>query len=89
MFQDAGLLGAKPCSTPVEPNGKLLKESIEPLFDSSSYWRLIGKLLYLTHTRPEISFVVSKLSQFMEAPTNLHLQAALRVLKFIKNNPGQ
>lgn len=51
--------------------------------------RFIGKLLYLTHTRPQISFTISKLSQFMEAPTNLHYQAALRVLEFIKNNPGQ
>lgn len=89
MIQEAGLLGAKPCSTPMEPNLQFNKTFGTPIADPSSYRRLIGKLLYLTHSRPEISFAVSKLSQFLESPTDIHLQAATRVLRFIKNAPGQ
>jgi len=63
--------------------GLLLNEE-----DSSSYWRLIGKLIYLTNTRPDIAFSVNKLSQFVSAPTSTHQQAAFRILRYLKNAPG-
>ncbi|XP_019420639.1 PREDICTED: uncharacterized protein LOC109330816 [Lupinus angustifolius] len=59
------------------------------LADPTSYRRLIGKLLYLTHTRPDISFVVGCLSQFLSSPTSSHFQAATRTLKYLKGSPGQ
>ena len=62
LLQDAGLLGAKPVSTLMDYTVKLSKTSRTPLDDPSSYQRLIGRLLYLTNTRPDLSFVVSKLS---------------------------
>ena len=55
----------------------------------TTYRRLIGRRLYLTHSRPEISYAVSKLSQFLAAPRTDHMSAALHVLKFLKNNPGK
>jgi hypothetical protein len=59
------------------------------LLDPSVYRRLVGRLLYLTVTKPEISYSVQKLSQFMSKPTTLHLTAAHRVIRYIKGTPGQ
>lgn len=53
------------------------------------YRALIGRLLYLTITRLDITFSVHCLSQFMQAPTNVHLTAVHRILRYIKNNPCQ
>ncbi|XP_058785533.1 uncharacterized mitochondrial protein AtMg00240-like [Vicia villosa] len=50
---------------------------------------LLGRLLYLTHTRPEIAYAVSKLSQFLANPTKKHMLATIHVLKYLKSNPGQ
>ena len=73
----------------MQPQLQLNKTSGEPLAESTPCRRLIGKLLYLTHSRLEIAYVVSKLSQFLDAPTTEHMLAGLHVLKFLKNNPGQ
>lgn len=73
----------------MEPQLQLCKTTGQPIADPSIYRRQIGKLLYLTHSRPEISYAISKLSQFLDAPNDTHLQAAMRVIRFIKNNPDQ
>ena len=52
--------------------------------DKRQYKQVIGSLLYLTATRPDIMFVVSLLSKYMEHPTELHLQATKRVLSYLK-----
>ncbi|XP_073223517.1 uncharacterized protein [Cicer arietinum] len=62
--------------THMDPTLKLHLTSGHLLFDPLVFRRLIGKLLYLTHTRLDISFVVCRLSQFLSAPTDLHLQGA-------------
>lgn len=68
---------------------KLCKHSSPALADPSCYRRLIGQLLYLTITRPDISYVTQHLSQFMDASSSLHLQAAMKVLHYIKSAPRQ
>ena len=88
LLQDVGLLGAKPVSTPMDYTLKLSKGSGNPLLDHSAYRSLVGKLLYLTQTRPDISFAVGKLSQFLDCPTSIHHQAAIRVLKYLKSAPA-
>jgi hypothetical protein len=89
LITDAGLLGAKPCSTPMQPQLQLHKASGDLISNPTVYRRLIGRLLYLTHTRPDIAYTVSKLSQFLDSPTTDHMLAGLHVLKYLKQNPGQ
>uniref|UniRef100_A0A2N9F6B3 Integrase catalytic domain-containing protein n=1 Tax=Fagus sylvatica TaxID=28930 RepID=A0A2N9F6B3_FAGSY len=89
ILTDSGMLGSKPVATPMEQNLKLSASDGIFLSDPSVYRRLVGRLLYLTVTRPDISYSVQKLSQFMSKPTTLHLTAAHRVIRYIKGTPGQ
>ncbi|XP_038995017.1 uncharacterized mitochondrial protein AtMg00810-like [Hibiscus syriacus] len=82
LIEETGAGGAKPAMTPLEQNKKLTTTE----YDEA---RLIGILIYLTHTRPDIVYAVHFLSQFMHKPKQSHLEAALRVVKYIKKNPGQ
>lgn len=88
LLQDTCLSGAKPCNTSMQPHLQLHKGSRNILYDPTTYRRLIGRLLYRTHSRPKISYVVSKLIPFLSALTNEHIVARLRVLKYLKANPG-
>ena len=89
LIEEACLLGCKPLSVPMEPNAKLSTTTGTALIDTAVYRRLVGRLLYFTHTRPDITYAVHKLSQYMSAPTDTHLQAAYRVLRYLKNDPAQ
>jgi hypothetical protein len=81
-------LGAKPASTPMETNIKLGIDNGETLSDIGQYQRMVGKLIYLTVTRPDIAFAVSVISQFMYAPRTSHLSAVDRILRYLKGTPG-
>ncbi|RVX15424.1 Retrovirus-related Pol polyprotein from transposon RE2 [Vitis vinifera] len=89
ILQDTGLTGVKPEKFPMEQNLKLTNEDGELLHDPSRYQRLVGRLIYLTVTRPDIVYSVRTLSQFMNTPRKPHWEAALRVLRYIKGSPGQ
>ena len=75
---------AKPVSTPLVMNNKLSKNDGEELIDASVYRSLIGSLLYLSASRPDIMFAASLLSRFMQSPSRVHYGAAKRVLRYIK-----
>ena len=89
LLSDTGLLTCKPSNVPMDQSVKLSSGVGDAVPDPSMYRRLIGKLLYLTLTRPNISYSVHKLSQFMSAPKMPHLQAAYKILKYLKKTPGQ
>ncbi|KAG5221952.1 Copia protein [Salix suchowensis] len=68
ILEEVGLLGAKPSKVPMEPDLALSPTGSDPLKDPTQYRRMIGKLIYLTITRPEITYAVNTLSQFMQEP---------------------
>lgn len=89
LLSEAGYLGCKPRSTPMDANLKLCQEDGDLLSDHLVYRRLIGRLLYLTITRPDLTFAVTKLSQFMSTPRTTHLKAAYSVLQYLNGTIGQ
>ncbi|XP_040948738.1 uncharacterized mitochondrial protein AtMg00810-like [Gossypium hirsutum] len=100
LIADLGLGEAKSVCTPLEHNLKLTSieydESVQTKVDGDDlvtdvkmYQRLLGRLIYLTNTRPDITFAVQHLSQFMHRPKKSHLEAAFRVVRYIRKNPGQ
>lgn len=74
----------KSISTPKNVKEKFFKDDGQPKADETKYRQLIGCLIYLTATRPDILNVVSILSRFMHGPSETHFNAAKRVLKYIK-----
>ena len=73
----------------MDPNVKLLPGQGEPLSNPERNRRLLGKLNYLTVTRPDISFPMSVVSQFMTSPCQSHWEEVVRILRYIKLVPGK
>nr|GEV78268.1 hypothetical protein [Tanacetum cinerariifolium] len=86
LLQDAGLTAAKPALFPLLQNLKLALDKGNPIKDAESYRRLVGRLLYLFMTRPNISYVVQHISPFVSSPKEPHLQAAMHLLRYIKGS---
>jgi len=80
LLSDSGLLACKSASSPMEPSCPIFESESSLLLNLGEYRRLIGRLLYLTHTRPDISFAVHKLSQFISNLREPHMAVAFRVL---------
>ena len=72
ILANTDMLDYKPVDTPMDPNVKLVPGQGEPVRDPGRYQRLVGKLNYLTITRPNISFPVSVVSQFLQSPCDNH-----------------
>uniref|UniRef100_A0A2N9EKD3 Integrase catalytic domain-containing protein n=1 Tax=Fagus sylvatica TaxID=28930 RepID=A0A2N9EKD3_FAGSY len=78
------MLDCKPASSPSCPNVRLSVHDGDLLPDPHAYRSMVGALHYLTFTRPDISFAVHQVCQYMSAPTTTHLAAAKRVLRYIR-----
>ncbi|XP_055833656.1 secreted RxLR effector protein 161-like [Solanum dulcamara] len=101
LSAEIGMRAAKPTGTPIDVNVKLTSREYDqyvkkmqeaaddPLIDQVSYQKLVGKLLYLNMTRPDISFSTQILSQFLSQPKKSHMEAALRVVRYLKKQSGQ
>ncbi|RVW27791.1 Retrovirus-related Pol polyprotein from transposon RE2 [Vitis vinifera] len=84
LLSTTNMLGAKDVSTPLSTTASLkLFDGTTPI-DSIDFRRVIGSLQYLSLTRPDISFAVNKLSQFMHKPTTTHWTATKRLLRYLK-----
>ncbi|KAH9751439.1 reverse transcriptase Ty1/copia-type domain-containing protein [Citrus sinensis] len=84
LLNKVKMKGCTPCSTPMAANVPFTKTDSEPFPDATLYRSTIGALQYATLTRPEITFPVNKLNQFVAAPTINHWQACKRILRYLK-----
>ena len=89
LLQDTGFLHAKPAATPLPLHCKLTIDEGDLLPDPSSYRTIIGKLNFLTHTRPDLSYTVQVLSQFMQSPRTSHFIALEHTLRYLAGSSGQ
>jgi hypothetical protein len=87
LLKETDKLGCKPIKTPIKINIKLNTEIDEPLKDINHFQRLIGKLIYLTITRSDLSSTVSLVNQFMHAPRTPHLDVINKILRYLKCSP--
>ena len=78
------MFGCKSVATPLVCNEKLVKEDGEKKVDETLYRSLVGNLLYLTATRPDIMFAASLLSRFLNSPSQKHYGVGKRVLRYIQ-----
>jgi Reverse transcriptase (RNA-dependent DNA polymerase) len=77
LLKEMGMLGCKSVSTPIDQKSKLSAEAYEPV-DKERYQRLVGRLIYLIHTRLDISFAVSVVSRYMHDPRKGHMDECTR-----------
>ncbi|GKC64051.1 retrovirus-related pol polyprotein from transposon TNT 1-94 [Tanacetum coccineum] len=82
-LQKFNMVGCKTVFTPMNINEKLQPEDGTGMVNGSLYRSLIGRLLYLTHSCPDISFSIGVLSRFMHKPSKHHFGAAKRVLRYL------
>ena len=88
LLNETRMLGCKPVETPMDTTIKLEESGGSAPVDKGRYQHLVGKLVYFYHTRPDIGFSVSMVSQFMNNPTEKHMTAVTRILRYLKMTPG-
>nr|GFB09341.1 putative ribonuclease H-like domain-containing protein [Tanacetum cinerariifolium] len=88
LLAETGMIDCKPVDTPMMVNQKLYMEEKAKLADKGRYQRIVGKLIYLSHTRPDIAYAVGVVSQFMHQPQISHMKAVLRIIRYLKGTPG-
>ncbi|PRQ56213.1 putative RNA-directed DNA polymerase [Rosa chinensis] len=89
LLTETGLLDCRPVDTPIEQNHCLAEYPDQVPADRARYQRLVGRLIYLAHTRPDVAYAVSVVSQFMHNPSESHMDAVMRILKYLKSAPGR
>ncbi|XP_038698474.1 uncharacterized mitochondrial protein AtMg00810-like [Tripterygium wilfordii] len=86
LLKEIGMLGCKPTNTPIEASQKLMA-GVGRKVDKERYQRLVGRLIYLTHMRPDVTYAVSIVSQFMHDPRTSHMEVVYRILRYFKSSP--
>lgn len=89
LLKESGHLHARSTATPLPINYKLTPDTGVPVEDPTLYRTYIGKLYFLSNTRPDISFAVQTLGQFMQQPTSSHMAALDHLLRYISGTAGQ
>ncbi|KAM2392165.1 hypothetical protein ACFX1X_035690 [Malus domestica] len=89
LLKETGMLGCKPVDTPIVEKHHLCLDPNQESVDKGRYQRLVGRLIYLAHTRPDIAYAVSVVSQFMHSPSVDHMAAVMRILAYLKSAPGK
>ncbi|CAN7059401.1 unnamed protein product [Brassica oleracea var. botrytis] len=92
ILKEVGDLGGRLAKTPLEEGYKVLREGEyddTPFEDVKRYRRMVGKLIYLTITRPDVCFAVNQVSQHMQTPKVHHWNMVERILRYLREAPGQ
>ena len=79
-----GMMECKAMATPMASNLKLLNDASSESVDATMHCQMIGFLMYLTNTRPDIFFAMNTLSQFLTDSRNAHLIAAKHILRYLR-----
>ena len=88
LLEETGMLDCKPIKTPIEQGGKT--KLIEgDMVDKGRYQWLVGKLIYLSHTKPDITFAVSVVSQYMHSSCQGHFDLVYQILRYLKKTLGK
>ena len=88
LLSDMGMMGCRAAPTPIEQNHQVTAQSGE-LVNKEDYQKLVGRLLYLCHTRPDITYAVGVVSRYMHEPRRGHLDIVHRILRYLKGTPGK
>ncbi|XP_038885977.1 uncharacterized mitochondrial protein AtMg00810-like [Benincasa hispida] len=83
------MTGCKPSDTLIEVHSKLGDSDEGVPVKKERYQCLMRKLIYLSRTRPDISYAISLVSQFMQAPYERYMEAVTRILRYLKSTPGK
>uniref|UniRef100_A0A803ND66 Reverse transcriptase Ty1/copia-type domain-containing protein n=1 Tax=Chenopodium quinoa TaxID=63459 RepID=A0A803ND66_CHEQI len=86
FLTETGMINCKPADTPMIMNHGLQIIEGSELVNQTRYQRLVGKLIYLSHTQPDLAYVVGVVSRFMHKPQKQHLEAVYRILRYLKKH---
>jgi Reverse transcriptase (RNA-dependent DNA polymerase) len=88
LLKETCMLGCKPAIAPINQKTKLGTKTEEPV-DQERYQRLVGRVIYPSHTRLDISFVVSVVSRYMHDLIEGHINVVYQILRYLKSAPGK
>ncbi|MCO5560265.1 hypothetical protein L7F22_013876 [Adiantum nelumboides] len=84
MLMKYGMVDCKPIFTPLDQNLKLRIDEREILDDATMYRRIVGNLIYMMISRPDLNYAVGLVSEFMQLPRKPHLDAVRRILRYVR-----
>jgi hypothetical protein len=83
IVERVGLSRCNPSATPTDPRLKLSRDNTVALVDVTEYKSLVGSLRYLVNTRSDLAYSVGFVSRFMEKPTEEHMVAVKRIIRYV------
>ena len=89
LLKETRMLRCKPSDVLIESNHRLGASTKSSLVNKVQYQRLVGKLIYLCHTHPDITFTIGVVSQFIHSPNVERMEAVFRILKYLKISLGK
>lgn len=89
LLAEIGKSAREPIDTHIKVNHGLTINPNQVPTNKERYQRLVGKLIYSAHTRPDLSYAVSVMSQFLHNPSTQHTEAVHRIFQYLKSSPGK